>query len=806
LKRQIPSVAPPTGAAALAEQSTRRDRRKRATIHFGTAGYFVALACLSQVAVVFAGHSASPSVFFGHFTYQATPVSPLIDGAEGYLRQSLDYLGASLLIHGHSPWWNPYSGLGSPLAQDWSSAVFYPISLVVEWLHLDSTGIDVTALADMVIAGLCTYWLARVLGLRRSAAMVAGSAYALCGSFVWGGSLFADVIAWTPASLALTVLLLRPQGPRRRDMLLLTAVTAIQVVGGYPELFTLQFLFLTLPLGIALLLRLHGGRVRAVLALTEGVGLGIAVTAFLWVPFVKALPSEVVWNTPGEALRHLPAWVDAVLLAPFAFGHWFQGPLTPLQWFTVGGYVGGVAAWLALAAAFGWRRRPWTVVPFAITALVTIMWINGVAPIAWLGKLPLVSVAPVARLAFPALELAVAVLASVAVDRVPKWWAAIGATLILGGSIAYLASIAPAPLKWKDVLLPIACVAAAAAGWVAIKVSTTILEHTSRAGFIKCAGTAMVVVALVAELLVLSNVDWQSAPSSGSTWTAPQWLTYVQAHIGDGRLYTADGLLYPQYSGDFGVRSVSFQDGVAPKRSVTFFKQQIGSTLSPFGFVGTDFQITLAQHLQGLELAGATMAALPDPGCLPACDHLRLLDLDRASHVGVFELPDPQPMIWLPSETVPGNGVPTAPLSEAAVATGSGVATGHQGPVGGLLLEGNSSQIKVDVDTAQSRLLVVRELDFPGWTAEIDAKPTHIVLVDGVFQGVVVPGGHSTVVFSYTPPGLHLGEVISLVALLWIGVVILIAWKRRRRLNSERSTGGLAVPAAEEVRTLEPSR
>ena len=70
----------------------------------------------------------------------------------------------------------------------------------MEWLHLDSTGIDVTALADMVIAGLSAYWLAGALGLRRSVAIVAGTAYALSGSFIWGGSLFADVIAWTPAS------------------------------------------------------------------------------------------------------------------------------------------------------------------------------------------------------------------------------------------------------------------------------------------------------------------------------------------------------------------------------------------------------------------------------------------------------------------------------------------------------------------------------------------------------------------------------------------------------------------------------
>jgi hypothetical protein len=67
-----------------------------------------------------------------------------------------------------------------------------------------------------------------------------------------------------------------------------------------------------------------------------------------------------------------------------------------------------------------------------------------------------------------------------------------------------------------------------------------------------------------------------------------------------------------------------------------------------------------------------------------------------------------------------------------------------------------------------------RQLDFPGRTATVNGAPTRVVLVDGVFQGVVVPRGHSAVVFSYEPPGLELGEVISLVGILWIGIVTLI--------------------------------
>jgi hypothetical protein len=783
---ETPLTIPPGNA------STTRTTRARLAGNLGVLVYFVVLVCLSQVEVIFGVHSGSASVFFGHFTYHGTPRwSPLIDDAEGFVRQSLDYLGVGLITHGHSPWWNPYSGLGSPLAQDWSAGIFYPVSFVVEWLHLDSTGIDVTALTDMVIAGVCAYWLGRVLGLRRTAALVAGTAFCLGGSVVWGGSLFANVIAWTPASLALTVRLLGPRGPRRRDVVLLAGVTGIQVLGGYPELFVLQFLLLTLPLGLASLLRLRKGRIRGALGVIEGVGVGVAVTAFLWVPFASVLPSEMVWNRAGEGVRHVAAWVDLVFLAPFAFGRFYNHPLSLTDWFTVGGYVGGMAAWLALAATFGWRRRPWVVVPFAISAVMAIMLINGVAPLAWVGKMPGLTVVPLARLSFMSLALAVAVLAAVAVDRSPSLAAWVAATAVVGGSLLYLVAAAPSPPMWRAVLFPALCILAVGMLWFAIRQGPRIFRARFPSNFPEWASSAMVLGVVAVELLVISNVNWDISTPAAPAFGAPQWVNYVRSHLGDGRLYTASPLLYPSYAGDFGIRSLSFQDAVAPKRTVAFYTKEIGKTLIPFGFIGLNYKNTLADHLQGLELAGVTMLALPYPECAPACDDLHLLDVDRAGSVGVFAVPSPQPMVWLPAAAVTGTGVPTSPLYSAAVPAGSGVATGAQGPAGGLGMTGDNARIVVHVDTSDARLLVLRQVDFPGWTANIDGRSARIVLVDGVFDGVVVPPGESMVVFSYLPPGLPLGEVISLVALLWVGAgALVVVWKRRKRHLHVRANHG----------------
>ena len=44
------------------------------------------------------------------------PGYPYIDPNAGYTTQALGHLAALDWLHGHVPWWNPFEGVGSPLA------------------------------------------------------------------------------------------------------------------------------------------------------------------------------------------------------------------------------------------------------------------------------------------------------------------------------------------------------------------------------------------------------------------------------------------------------------------------------------------------------------------------------------------------------------------------------------------------------------------------------------------------------------------------------------------------------------------
>jgi hypothetical protein len=71
---------------------------------------------------------------------------------------------------------------------------------------------------------------------------------------------------------------------------------------------------------------------------------------------------------------------------------------------------------------------------------------------------------------------------------------------------------------------------------------------------------------------------------------------------------------------------------------------------------------------------------------------------------------------------------------------------------GSISSTGSGDHIKLVVDPAPvDRFLIVNELYFPGWTAEIGGRPTPIYPTNAVMRGVVVPAGVATVDFIYTP-------------------------------------------------------
>lgn len=762
--------------------------------------YFAGLTALSQWQVVVGGRNGSQSVFVAALSARGpTPADPVLDQAAGYLKQALGRLGVEMLLRGHGPWWNPFTGLGAPLVGDFQSAVFAPVSLLVYGLHLGRSGVDAAALVDTFVAGVSAYVLARLLRLGRPAALVAGTAFALAGSFVWFGTLFGDVVAWTPLVVALSVRLLRPGRIDPRAVVALGVVVAVQVLGGFPEAIPLECVLLVLPVGVAFTLRSGPGWFLRDLAVVGGFVAGLAMSAFAWVPFVSVLPAETLWNGPGAALVHLPAWSDLALVVPFAFGRWFAPPLSVVDWYQLGGYVGVVSAWCALYGLFGTRRAEWRIVSALVAAIVVgLGWANGLPPFSVLGRLPGVDRIPLGRLAIPEVELAVAVLAGIGVDRARGWRPALGATGLVAAALVATVALSPALPDRSDLVAGVAWLVFCGtlvplAGRWAKRVTHDVGRGPGRQ--VRRAGTAGMALVLVAgELLALSNLDWRELPAGGHPWRTPAWVALARRELGrgplaGGRLYSADGLLQPGYSGDFGLRDLSFEDAVVPTRTVDFVERDVDPpNPNPLAFIGVPLTGTLPSHLVGLELAGVSLVAVPEPGCGGGCRGLARVARDPAAGVGLFRLPDPQPFLWFPARLEVGTAVPSAPFTTAEVPTRlAGVAAGS---AVARVVRRSDDRLVVALHCADRRLLVVRQVDFPGWRATIDGRDVPIEPVDGVFQGLVVPAGRSRLVLRYRPPGLRPAELVSLLAAV-VALAVVGAPALRGRLARPVRRGGV---------------
>lgn len=723
-----------------------------------------------------------------------------IDPNAGTTAQSLGHLAALDLVHGHLPWWNPYEGVGAPLAGEMQSAALFPPTVLLALPQ----GQLLFHLVLEAAAGMATWRLLARLGTSRALAAAGGCAFALNGTFAWFAHAPVNPIACLPLVL-LGVERARDaaQASRGGAFGLVAVALALSLYAGFPEVAYLDGVFALLWAIVRVAGLERGARLGFARKLAAGAAVGALLAAPIAVAFADYLPAAYLGpHAGGYDTRSAPSAGVGALFFPYVAGPVFgftraeaQGILGSF-WIDVGGYL--TTTLLGLGIMGLWSRRlralrlgllAWIVVALGRT--------YGAGPLGRIvDLLPFMGRVEAYRYLTPSIELAGVVLALLAADDlrrgdVPRRVAVAGVVVAggcalgsLAGGRSLLHAVASFPQSHDWLVWSLAW----GFGLLAATGAAAVLLRGRFRGLL----TPIVCGLVVLDACAMFVVPELAAPRGGSIDTA--LVRWVHDHVGTQRLFTLGGLLNPNYGSYFGVQEADVNDLPMPAAYARDIESHLDPRTVPNHFDGTTIVyedpdrapagsvrplpatpvVALETGLRAYEAIGVRYVAAYR-GSADAAS-LAALGLFRAyadPHAVVYRLPRAAPLY-----SAPGG---SCRLSSERIGS-------------------------VTADCRRPAVLVRRELWMAGWSATADGRPLLVERDGPLFQSVRLGRGLEVVRFAYVPPHEHLA--------LWAFVaglgVLALTWARRRPQASWRTRSARAAhvraPRSHVVPSGEPSR
>jgi hypothetical protein len=91
-----------------------------------------------------------------------------------------------------------------------------------------------------------------------------------------------------------------------------------------------------------------------------------------------------------------------------------------------------------------------------------------------------------------------------------------------------------------------------------------------------------------------------------------------------------------------------------------------------------------------------------------------------------------------------------------------------------------SNRIELETSSTSACVLVLSEIFYPGWQAEIDGQRSPILLANFLLRGLSLSPGKHHVVMRYTAPRARNGAIISILTLVALGVMLF--YSRRKKI------------------------
>lgn len=717
------------------------------------------------------------------------------------------FLGDSF-AEGVAPFWNPYHLGGHPAIADPQSLLFTPTLALFAWAapRASMQAFDLAVYAHLAAGACAMAAYGRRLGLAPAAAVLAAIIYMLGGAASARLQHTGMIVsyAWFPfALLALEAVLAKG---RLRDGALFALPAALMAVGRDQVAF-LFCLFLLAKVGWAIA---HADRPLAFLRARAGALAiaGVLGAALIAAPALLTLQLLADSNRPAisfgvAAAGSLAPANLATLFAPDIFGslgwdyrYWGPGyeTMTEPDWtdravnyLFMGSAPALLIVWRGLAGGAVFQR---VAAPFVVAALAALAYALGRAtPVFGLAFDYLPGVALYRRPADAAFALNVALALGAAfllndyivrggmrARSAPGAAALVTlAALVLGATISYGAPAGALAASAR----------ALAAAIVAFGVIAAVLVAADRSPAARAAAAALLVAATAGELV------WRNAANSMNAEPAARYSVYagMTPSEREGLAVLKDELARRYAAGDRPRVEILGLQGAWQNASMVL---ELDNTLGYNPLRIADYERAIGP---GENAADPNMRQFPETFRGYKCKLAQKLGLDylmldrpleeMPPHVPrpnaatriyagagmyIYRLGRAEPRAYVADRIKPIDGEQAiadhrtpdyergveAMVEEAHVAHLSGAlsARAPRPPRAGqfaAIRHYEENRVVVEATSAEGGLLVLHDLFYPGWRAQVDGVAAPIVKADLLFRGVEIPPGRHTVTFAFEP-------------------------------------------------------
>ena len=631
------------------------------------------------------------------------------------------------------------------------SAVFYPLNSIFLLMPI-ARAFSYGAILHLFLAGWFMFAFLRVLGLRRSAALLGGVAYMFNGCIIaWleypTFSLWVNI--WLPLALYLY-----EQALRRRSFgfaLLAGVVLGVQFLGGqlqYSGYLLIAFLLYALVRSLSG--KESGGERMGRFGLAMvAIILGGVLASLQLLPTLELVPRSIrPAALPGSALSTaLPFTHLIIYLIPNFFGtpahhHNYWGHLGqyPINFFETSGYVGILTLVLAVLGIWQWRKAHAKF--FIILAAFSLLMALG-TPLYYLffyAVPPFRQLAGLARI-LCLNSFALAGLAAVGADYLMKqekrdlrvfcWTFGGLAVAAVLGAIMKFSDLVFSPMLEEFELRQIA------AFLILLVLSLGLIYARSRGWLPSARSFGIAAISLLVADLFCFGINFNPACDPKMAFFETDSIKYLRENLGNYRMMSV---------------GKDFRDWMPANTPMVYGLNDIQ---------GTDSLWYRGYH-RFLKTMNPQAPTFDWPNLdSPQLDLLGVKYLLTSEYITSpkWELVyDRDGKVYLNRKVMPR--VISSQVSRAEIA------------------DYLPNQVTVDVQSTGEGELLLTDVLYPGWQAEVDGAKAQIEAAYGIFRQVQCPAGEHEIVFKFQPISFRLGLFLSLCGL---GIVAagLAVWGKR---------------------------